>query len=305
MARLLKRKRGVGFIAPSGQVLDAGELDRAISYFEARGYRVVCPQPVRRSHQRFAGTDAQRLQALHAMLTHADVDVVMAVRGGYGLSRLLDQIDYAKLAASGKTIVGHSDFTAFNAAAYAQAKLVTWCGPTACFDFGAETVSPFTETHFFAMLEHTSHRVEVPTQNPYRDAWSGRLWGGNLSLIAHLVGTPYLPRINGGILFVEDISEHPYRIERMIYQLLHAGVLARQKVLVLGDFSNYRLGENDNGYDFAEMVAHLRARLPIPVVTGLPFGHCRDKLTLPFGGWADFEVQKSAFSLTLSHYQAG
>lgn len=305
MARLLKRKRGVGFIAPSGQVLDAGELDRAISYFEARGYRVVCPQPVRRSHQRFAGTDAQRLQALHAMLTHADVDVVMAVRGGYGLSRLLDQIDYAKLAASGKTIVGHSDFTALNAAAYAQAKLMTWCGPTACFDFGAETVSPFTETHFFAMLEHTSHRVEVPTQNPYRDAWSGRLWGGNLSLIAHLVGTPYLPRINGGILFVEDISEHPYRIERMIYQLLHAGVLARQKVLVLGDFSNYRLGENDNGYDFAEMVAHLRARLPIPVVTGLPFGHCRDKLTLPFGGWADFEVQKSSFSLTLSRYQVG
>ncbi len=305
MARLLKRKRGIGFIAPSGQVLDPGELDRAVSYFEARDYRVFCPQAVRRSHQRFAGTDAQRLQALHTMLARSEVDVLMAVRGGYGLSRLLDQIDYTQLAASGKTIVGHSDFTAFNAAAYAQAKLVTWCGPTACYDFGAETVSPFTEAHFFALLERPSHRVEVEAPNPYRDAWSGRLWGGNLSLIAHLAGTPYLPRIKGGILFVEDISEHPYRIERMIYQLLHSGVLARQKALILGDFSNYRLGENDNGYDFAAMVAHLRARLPIPVITGLPFGHCRDKLTLPFGGWANLEVQNSAFSFMLSRYQVG
>jgi len=303
MARLLKRKRGIGFIAPSGQVLNTAELDRAVGYFEARGYRVIYPQAVRRSHQRFAGTDAQRLQALHAMLARTDVDVVMAVRGGYGLSRLLDQIDYTQLAASGKTIVGHSDFTAFNAAAYSQAKFTTWCGPTACYDFGAETVSPFTEAHFFSLLERTSHRVEVQAQNPYRDVWSGRLWGGNLSLIAHLVGTPYLPRINGGILFVEDISEHPYRVERMIYQLLHAGVLARQRALILGDFSNYRLGENDNGYDFAAMVAHLRARLPIPVITGLPFGHCRDKLTLPFGGWATLEVQKSAFSMALSRYQ--
>lgn len=300
MASLHSKKPGIGFVAPSGQVLDESALECALDYFRARGFRVHCPAPVRRSHQRFAGDDRRRLDALHAVAARPDIDIVMAVRGGYGLSRLLHQIDWSNLAASGKIFIGHSDFTALNAALYSKGKAISLCGPMACYDFGAQTPSPYTEAHFFGVLEKRVCEVEISARNPYDMHLAGKIWGGNLALIAHLVGTPYLPNIRGGILFVEDINEHPYRIERMIYQLEHAGILARQRALVLGDFSGYRLQPNDNGYDFDKMVAHLRQRLTIPVITGLPFGHCRDKITIPFGAQVKLDVAPDRFLLRMS-----
>jgi muramoyltetrapeptide carboxypeptidase len=105
--------------------------------------------------------------------------------------------------------------------------------------------------------------------------------------------------VDGGILFVEDVNEHPYRVERMLLQLLHAGILHRQQALLLGDFSAYRLSEYDNGYDFASMLDYLRATLPVPVLTGLPFGHIRDKVTLPVGGQASLVSGGEGFSLAM------
>ncbi len=298
-----RRKRpGIGFIAPSGQVMDPAALERAIAWFKLHDFRVICPAAVSLSHQRFAGDDSTRLAALHTMLARDDVNLVMAVRGGYGVSRLLDRIDYGLIARSGKILAGHSDITAIAAAAHARVKAMGYCGPTACYDFGAEAVSTFTENHFFGVLNQARHQIEVTTPNPQPLQVRGRIWGGNLAMIAHLVGTPYLPRIHNGILFVEDIGEHPYRIERMLYQLHHAGVLQRQRALLLGDFSGYRLQPNDNGYDFAAMVDHLRARFKLPIITGLPFGHCRDKVTIPFGASALLDVTHSGFSLSLSGY---
>ena len=302
VARSGGKRPGIGFIAPSGQVLDEAALDGAIGYFRERGFRVLCPTAVRRSHQRFAGNDRARVQALHAMLKRSGVDIVMAVRGGYGLTRLLDQIDYRLIAAAGKILVGHSDFTALTAAMYAHGKTIGYCGPTAGYDFGAREVSAYTEEHFFGVLRHPRHLIQIKAANPYRFSVAGRIWGGNLALIAHLAGTHSMPRIRNGILFVEDINEHPYRIERMLYQLHYAGVLKDQKALLLGDFSGYELTPNDNGYDFAAMVAHLRERLIIPIITGLPFGHCRDKLTIPFGARAELNVARDGFSIGLSGY---
>ena len=121
-------------------------------------------------------------------------------------------------------------------------------------------------------------------------------------MLAHLVGSPYLPQVTGGILFVEDVNEHPYRVERMVLQLLHAGVLDQQKALLLGDFSAYRLTDYDNGYDFEQMVAYLRTHLPIPVLTGLPFGHGRDKATLVVGAPATLRAQAEGFTLSMHGY---
>lgn len=296
----MPRKPGIGFIAPSGQLQDEAALERSIDYFKARGWRVVAPAAIRSVHQRFAGDDAARVAALHAMAARDDVDLVMAVRGGYGLSRLLGKLDYARLAASGKRFIGHSDFTALLCAGYANGKLAGIAGPTACYDFGALHISAFTERHFWRVIEGLPDEITVacvlPRSAP-RGLFKGRLWGGNLALVAHLAGTRYLPKISGGLLFVEDINEHPYRIERMLYQLLHAGILGRQRALLLGDFSAYKLSGNDNGFDFDSMVAHLRANLPIPVVTGLPFGHVRDKLSLPFGGMATLEIARGEYRL--------
>ena len=141
VARVATRKRGIGLIAPSGRVQDEAALDRAIDYFKARGWHVVAPAAIRRVDTRFAGSDAQRLAALHAMAARDDVELVMAVRGGYGLSRLLHRIDYQLLAASGKRFVGHSDFTALLCAGFAQGRMGGLAGPTAIYDFGAGNVS--------------------------------------------------------------------------------------------------------------------------------------------------------------------
>ncbi|MFZ4693481.1 MAG: muramoyltetrapeptide carboxypeptidase, partial [Burkholderiaceae bacterium] len=128
----------------------------------------------------------------------------------------------------------------------------------------------------------------------------GKLWGGNLALLTHLIGTRWMPKIEQGILFVEDINEHPYRIERMMLQLLHAGVLHNQKAIIFGDFSGYKLTDYDNGYDFAAMLTYLRQQIQVPILSGLPFGHVRDKITLPVGAHCRLTSNAEEFSLHLS-----
>ena len=109
------------------------------------------------------------------------------------------------------------------------------------------------------------------------------LWGGNLSVLCTLLGTPYLPAIENGVLFLEDVAEHPYRIERMLTQLLHAGVLAKQQAIVPGQFTDYKLTAHDKGYKLDSVVVWLRSQVKVPVLTGLPFGHVPTKLCLPVG----------------------
>ena len=122
-------------------------------------------------------------------------------------------------------------------------------------------------------------------------------------MVAHLVGTPYMPDVSGGILFLEDIGEHPYRVERMLYQLLHAGILARQRAILIGDFTEYQLNANDDGYDMAAAIAQIRARVATPIYAGLPFGHVPDKLTLPVGGRCEIDARDGRATLRLSDYR--
>ena len=280
----MKEALVIGIVAPSGYVTDLSALNRVEAYFAARGHRTVVEDEARRRAQRFAGTDAERLDSLHRMFRRDDVDVVMAARGGYGVSRLLDGIDYRLLADSGKLFVGHSDCTALQLALLAATGAPSLAGPTACFDFGGETVSEFTERQFWAALAQPRRRIAMRAADQPPCAATGVLWGGNLCTIAHLVGTPWMPAVEGGILFVEDIGEHPYRIERMLLQLLHAGVLDRQAAVLLGDFSGYTLADNDGGYDLATAIEFIRGKTRTPLLAGLPFGHVRDKVSLPIGG---------------------
>ncbi|WP_025915464.1 muramoyltetrapeptide carboxypeptidase [Herminiimonas sp. CN] len=296
------RNIGVAIVAPSGYPPDDCVLARGIALLQAQGCRIHNYYEPAASYQRFGGTPASCQAQLHAAAANPDVQIVMAVRGGYGLSRLLPALDLAQLAASGKLFVGHSDFTVLQMALLAQAGAVSFAGPMLCSDFGREDASAFTLRHFWDCLESDTHRITVPAAgNPAVDV-GGTLWGGNLTILNHLLGTPYFPQIRNGILFIEDINEHPYRIERMLLQLLHAGVLAQQRAILLGDFSGYRVTDYDRGYDFNAMLAFIRSQLTIPVLTGLPFGHVADKLTLPVGGHAHLASDASAFQLTLSAY---
>lgn len=292
---------GIYLISPSGAVPDPAVLDLSVERLKAMGYRVTVDRTARAVHERFAGTDRQRLACIQRALKQKH-PVVMATRGGYGLSRLLPFIDWQAVADSGKTFIGQSDFTAFNLALLARTGAVSLAGPTALFDFGGKKVDDLTQALF---QETLSGELEILSfESPDADAVDARgiLWGGNLAMVASLVGTPYLPDVQGGILFLEDIAEHPFRIERMLTQLWHAGVLEKQHAIVLGHFTDYRLAPHDNGYDLDAVVRWLRSTVKVPVVTGLPYGHVRVKATLPIGVQVGIATEDGMAHLVLQEH---
>ncbi|MBM3939261.1 MAG: muramoyltetrapeptide carboxypeptidase [Oxalobacteraceae bacterium] len=289
----------IAIIAPSGYAPDEAAYQRGLQRLRALGHTVYDLSAGTSRHQRFAASDTARVAQLHAAADHPEAEIVIAVRGGYGLSRLLPEIDFSHLASSGKLFVGHSDFTVLQMGLLAQGA-ISIAGPMICDDFSRDDLSEFTHRHFWQAVSEPAFAVRVDTPGNPAVTVEGRLWGGNLAMLSHLAGTRWMPTVDDGMLFVEDINEHPYRVERMLLQLMHAGVLHRQRAILLGDFSGYRLAEYDNGYDFGAMVDYLRERLGLPVLTGLPFGHVRDKLSLPVGGHGRVEADASGFSLQVS-----
>ncbi len=288
--------------SPSSAQRDKPALRRGVARLQALGHEVELDQDVYATHMRFAGDDATRLAAIHRAAA-SGADVAMISRGGYGLTRILDRIRYAAVAravAKGTRFVGYSDFTAFQAALYAKTGATSWIGPAVGEDVGAEEgpdpiMMDCLEDLLAGRGEGTGWRLPAvrgakalaaASAAPARAkvVRNATLWGGNLSVLTALVGTPYFPAVQGGILCLEDVAEHPYRVERMLSQLLHAGVLARQKAIVLGQFTRYQLAPNDKGFNLATVVQWLRDALPkVQVLTNLPIGHVPTKVLLPFG----------------------
>ena len=299
---MITSRPGIAIVAPAGCIPEPSALERAIARLEEQGFLVRNYYDHSCSYLRFGGTDDARLEQLHAAVADPDVHLVIALRGGYGISRLLPRIDFEAIAASGKIVVGFSDLTALHMGLMAKAGGLSYAGPMIAGDFGAPDPVAFTLDDFWSCLAGPTHTItERATGNPALDV-RGAVWGGNLAMIGAMVGTPYFPRIDGGILWLEDIAEHPYRIERLMLQLMQAGVLERQQAVVLGDFSGYRLGPFDNGYDFDAMLAYLRQTLPLPVLTGLSFGHIERRVTIPFGAQGHLVSDADGFRLTLSDY---
>ena len=298
---LIPAPRTIAIVAPSGYAADPAAFQRGLARLRALGHTVKDLSATGTKHQRFAASDEARIAQLHAAARDPEVEVVIALRGGYGLSRLLPDIDFGLLANSGKCWVGHSDFTALQMGLLKHGAS-SFAGPMICDDFSRDETSDFTHAHFWQCLSQTTLALEVQaTGNPALTV-SGKLWGGNLAMLAHLAGTPWMPDVDGGILFIEDINEHPYRVERMLLQLWHAGVLQKQRAILFGDFSGYKLTDYDNGYDFATMAAWLSERIGLPILQGLPFGHIRDKVTLPVGADCTLNSDAKGFRLELSGY---
>lgn len=300
------KKTGIAIVAPGGAAPNPAALQAGIARLEQQGFLVHNYYDDDKRHLRFGGTDAARLAQLDAAAADPDVQIVIALRGSYGMTRLLPAIDFAAMADSGKLFVGYSDFTAFQMPLMKRTGRISFAGPMMCDDFVREEAEAYTMAQFWDCLRGPRHGVrgEVAdgrADNPVVDV-GGRLWGGNLAMMVSLLGTPYFHALDDGIVFIEDIAEHPYRIERMVLQLLYAGALEGQRALVLGDFSGYKLGALENGYDFETMLAYLRQRLPMPVLTGLPFGHIKRRATLPYGGTARLVSDARGFDLTISDY---
>lgn len=288
-------------LSPSGVVARPASLRLAARRLNALGFSCRIDEAALARSQRFAGTDDQRLQALHRVAAEAP-SVAMASRGGYGLTRLLDGIDWKLLARSverGTRWVGHSDFTALHTALLAHTGASGWAGPMACDDFGRPEADGGTDdvtagTFGEAMrgeLEAVGFRTEAGFDGL---SVRGLLWGGNLTMLGSMLGTRHWPSaaaIQGGILFVEDVNEHPFRVERLLLQLLQAGVLQRQKALLMGSFTAWRPSPLDRGYSLKTAVARLREATGVPILTGLPFGHVPTKVTLPVGRRARLWVE--------------
>lgn len=294
----------VAIVSPSGYAPNAEAVARGITTLQAQGCRVRNFTDASTKFQRFGASDDARIAQLYAAAQDPEVDIVLALRGGYGLTRLLPDLDFDMLAASGKLFVGHSDFTALQMGLLAKTGVSSFSGPMLCDDFVRDELSEFTINHFWQCLTQSVYTVAGHAEDNPQLTLTGTLWGGNLAMLTHLVGSPWLPKVQGGILFVEDVNEHPYRVERMMLQLLHAGVLDDLQAVMLGDFSAYRLTDYDNGYDFEQMVAYLREHLPVPVLTGLPVGHGRDKATMVVGSLAELVSADGTFSLTMSGYSS-
>jgi muramoyltetrapeptide carboxypeptidase len=291
--------------SPSSAIRDKAVVRRGVARLRALGHEVELDEAALATHMRFAGDDETRLAAIHRAAA-SGADVALITRGGYGLTRLLPAIRYkavAKAIEKGTHFVGLSDFTAFQAAVLAQTGAVTWSGPALGEDFGVEgEPDDIMQACFEDMV--TGQGEGAGWQLTRAEAAAapvevkGVLWGGNLSVLVSLVGTPWLPKVKGGILFLEDVHEHPYRVERMLTQLLHAGILERQKAIVLGHFTNYKPVPHDRGFRLATVVDWVRAKTGVPVLTGLPFGHVPTKVTLPVGAKVHLAVDgRDAFLL--------
>ncbi|KQV85480.1 LD-carboxypeptidase [Rhizobacter sp. Root1221] len=279
---------------PSGVVAKAAPLRLAAKRLKGFGFDVSVDESALAKHQRFAGDDDLRLAALHRVAAQAP-SVALATRGGYGLSRLLDRLDWKKLvhaAEHGTRWVGYSDMTALQLGLLAHGKAESWAGPLAVSDFGGDTLDEVTPDCFVEAMTGALEAVGFRTEDGFDGVEAkGTLWGGNLCVLNSLLGTPHWPKVKGGILFLEDVNEHPYRIERNLLQLHQAGVLDAQKAILLGSFTDFTKSPLDRGYSLKTVVAHLRSLTRTPIVTGLPYGHVATKVCLPVGRKASLAVQ--------------
>ncbi len=270
-------------------LLNAKGVRLAAKRLMALGFEVRIDESALLKHQRFGGDDDARLAAIHRVAKLAP-SIALATRGGYGLTRLLDRIDWKLLArsvAQGTRWVGHSDVTTLHLGLLAHAKTpgtVGWAGPLAVEDFGRDVIDDVTQACFLEAMSGELEAVGFRTEAGFDGLGvTGTLWGGNLSMVCSMIGTRHWPNVRGGVLFLEDVNEHPYRIERCLLQLHQAGILGAQKAVVLGAFNNYNKSPLDRGFTLKSAVAHLRSVSKVPILTGLPFGHVPTKVSLPVG----------------------
>ena len=301
-------KKHIYLYSPSSAVNDKAGFKRALKRLITLGYEVEVDEATLAIHQRFAGDDDTRLAAIHRAAA-SGADIAMISRGGYGLTRLLPKIDYQvveKAISNGMQFIGLSDFTAFQMAVLAKTGAITWAGPALTDFSAADGVDDIMQACFEDLITGQGEgsgwklpktAVGAAVMNDFT-VDNAVLWGGNLAMLASLVGTPYLPLVKNGILFIEDIGEHPYRIERMLAQLLQAGILGKQQAIIFGQFNGYKLAPHDKGYKLATAVEWLRSQVNVPVLTGLPFGHVPTKVLLPVGQTVTLAVEgRNAFLL--------
>ncbi len=290
----------VALIAPAGP-LSEEKLQKALSNLADLGYRVREGAALRRRTGYLAGDDAERLQDLHWAFADPEVDAIWCARGGYGATRLLPRMDLRLIARNPKPFIGYSDITALHLAIGQRTGLITFHAPGASAELPPDTLQHLQAVLTDPQVPYTLSASPVATDpapmtiRPGKA--SGPLVGGNLTLLAALVGTPFQPSFRGRIAFIEDVGEQPYRIDRMLTQLLQTTDLRKAAGIALGTFIDCAPKNGDFSFSLAETLRLCLGNLDMPIAYGLPFGHMNNQATLPYGIRA--ELDADAITLTL------
>lgn len=300
----LKHGDTIGIISPASSPDDLSKINRGVEYLEKLGYRVEVGKNVGSQTGYLAGSDAQRLADLHEMFKNKKIKAIFSIRGGYGSGRLLDKIDYKLVRSNPKIFVGYSDINALQLAFFTKTGLITFAGPMVAVDFHDE-VSAFTEEVFWRTI--TSNKRLGKIKNPRKEKFyvlnkgraTGRILGGNLSLLNSLLGTEYLPKMNGAILLLEDIHEAPYRIDRMLNQLRLSKILKQIKGVILGHFVDcYEPDPTKQTFSLNEVIIEYFQSMRIPVIYNVKHGHIKDNITIPYGIKCVLNATRSFIEIT-------
>jgi muramoyltetrapeptide carboxypeptidase len=283
----LEQGARVALVAPSGIVADPAQVDRAEENTRAMGWVPVLGDNVSLLHGYLAGTDEQRAVDFNKAVRDDTIDGIWCVRGGYGAMRLIPHLDFQALRSRPRPVIGFSDITALHAAIHRECGIVSFHGPTArgeLSDFSRESLVR-------AVIDQRDSCGVAPDARPLREGKArGRLAGGNLALVASLMGTPWSVDFDGAILVLEDVDEAVYRIDRMLRQLLLSGELAKCAALVTGDFRPPEGETPENNRAIDEVVCEAADEAGIPCLAGVPVGHISDQWTLPLGAMAEVDV---------------
>ena len=296
----------IGIISPASAVDDERLIQSGIKYLEGLGYRTKLGKNVGKVRGYLAGTDEERVEDIHQMFSDQKVKAIFCLRGGYGAFRLLDKIDYKLIQDNPKIFVGYSEITSLQMAFLKKSNLISFAGPMVVSNFSNE-ISNYTEENFWRMITFTKKlgKVKLPEldnlQSLNLGIAAGRLIGGNLAVFASLLGTKYLPDLNNKILFLEDISELPYKIDRMLNQLRLSNVFNKIRGIILGSFSDcIEPDSNKKTLTIDEVWSDYFRGIDCPVIHSFPHGHIKDILTLPIGTRIKLNATKCYIEFTES-----
>lgn len=306
-ARRLRPGDTVGLITPSGHV-DQEQIDKCVRNLQSLDLKVKLGRNIRALRGNFAGTAKQRLEDLHCMFADPEISGIWAAHGGSGAIGLLEALDYDLIRRNPKVFVGYSDITALHLAILRRAGLVTFHGPVATSTFSEYSVAHLRAVlmtpkpqHVIPMAEENRRKASDAVHFSLRTLRSGTaegvLVGGNLSLLCALVGTPYAADFNGAIVFLEDISEAPYRIDRMMTQLELSQGFRKAAAVMLGVFEKCGPPDNEPSLSLAETVDDHLASSKIPAVYGYSFGHISHQFTVPMGLKARLDTELQTLTL--------
>jgi muramoyltetrapeptide carboxypeptidase len=300
MMKTVEKNSTIGIISPAWIPVDE-RMQKGLQYLDQKGFAVKKGENVGTTHGYFAGTDKERLDDIHQMYKDPEVDLIICARGGWGGLRLVNGLDYKLIRDNPKILVGYSDITTLQLAIWTKTKVPSLSGPMVGVEMG-KGILPFTEQHFWDQVQNTDPQyifnyAKTDTIELNGGKAEGILLGGCLSLVCHLIGTSYSPDYRNSILYLEDVGEKPYKIDRYLAHLKQAGIFEQINGLILGEFIDCGPDEGEISFNIDEILEDYFSDVSYPVIKNFPYGHGDKKFSMPIGVHAVLDTDQSELRL--------